>query len=136
MVVWRTSLWLLLGVLGSSASGCAAPGAPAPADYPSHATQDFAAVHWRLDRQDGAVTATGLIEVIQFDRVAQVRVELQSADASGRVLVRGSDYARPRSFSGREPWPFTIRVTASGPDDRFTVRVTEVTFKVERPGGR
>ena len=51
-------------------------------------------------------------------------------------MSRGYDSARPQSFTGEEPWPFTIRVKTRGPEDRFTVRVADVTFKVSRTGGR
>ena len=128
---------LLLGALALTVLGCAAPGAPArPADYPSHAAQTFATVHWRLDRQDGAVTATGVLDVTQPDKIVAMLVELQGLDATGRVVSRAFDQARPRSFTGEEPWPFTIRTAAPAQADRFTVRVADVTFKVSRTGGR
>ena len=128
---------LLLAAVALTVLGCAAPGAPAhPADYPSHEAQAFATVHWRIDRQDGTVTATGVLEVTQPDKIVEALVELQGLDASGRVVSRGYDAARPRSFTGEEPWPFTVRVKPRGREDRFTVRVADVTFKVSRSGGR
>ena len=128
---------VLIGALALVLLGCAAAAPPTrPAEYPSHAAEAFATVHWRIDRQDGTVTATGVLEVTQPDKIVAMLVELRGLDAAGQVVSRGYDTARPRSFTGEEPWPFTVRVQARGPEDRFAVRVADVTFKVSHTGSR
>jgi hypothetical protein len=121
---------LLAGVL----AGCAAAGpAPAPADFPFHATQPpFFTLHWRLDRTDGRVTATGVLELGQADRLMDVTIALEGLDREGRVVRLGRTVVQPRAFTGDVRWPFTVSLRATGTEDRFVVRVSDLTWKVGR----
>lgn len=118
--------------------GCAALGPPArPADFPFHATEQLFNLHWRLDREAGAVTAVGVVEVgTAADRVGEVLLELRGIDSAGRIVSRGFDRARPMAFSGDVTWPFAIRLRPRGQEDRFTVTVSDVTWRALRTGGR
>lgn len=115
--------------------GCAAPGPPAwPADFPFHAAVPHVTIHWRVDPVDGAVTASGILEVGIPDRIDEVRLEAQGLDTTGQVVSRALDWARARSFAGTEPWPFTVRLRATGREDRVVVRVSEILWKRVRAG--
>jgi hypothetical protein len=115
--------------------GCAVAPVARPADFPLHGSHDgFAAFHWRVDRQPGAVVADGVVEVFQPERIAQVVFELQGLDSSGRIVSRVRDYASPRSFTGVEPWPFEIRLRPSGREERFALRIAELIWKPMRAG--
>jgi hypothetical protein len=120
---------LMAGVL----AGCAAAALPAPADFPFHATQPpFLTLHWRLDRPDGRVTATGVLELGQADRLVDVTVALEGLDREGRVVSRGKSVIGPRAFTGDVRWPFTVSLRPTGTEDRFVVRVSDLTWKAER----
>ncbi len=124
-------LMLLVSLLG-----CAVQGRPArPADFPFHASErQLFDLHWRLERTDGAVMAVGVVGVAVPNRIAEVTLELQGLDKDGRIVSRGFDYARPMSFSGEDPWPFTIRLRPKGQEERFVPRVSDVTWRVMRGG--
>ncbi len=127
---------LLLGALLLALGGCAAPSPPArPADFPLHAADQVVALHWRLDRQEGAVTAAGvMVPPLPADRISEVVLELIGLDRDGRIVSRGVDRVTARAFSGDAPWPFAVRLRPRGPEDRFALRVTEVTWRLMRGG--
>jgi hypothetical protein len=124
---WTREVVLGLGVL---LSACATPGPPArPADFPFHTGDGRSVLHWRLDRTDGAVEASGLVEVGGPEFVMEVVLELQGFDQSGRLVSRALDRAVPRTFTGTEPWSFTVRARATGQEDRWTVHVRDYVAK-------
>lgn len=129
----RTLLGVALLVL---LGGCAAPGpAPRVQDFPSHdPSPPFFTLHWRLDRESGQATAVGVVEVSAPERINDLTVELQALDSAGRVVGRSSTVALPRSFDGRDPWPFTVRVRLRGGEDRFAIRVSDYRDKFIRGG--
>ena len=132
----RYRVWLRLSVLGLLAAvlGCAGPGPAArPTDFPLHASHEgFVALHWRVDRTPEAAVAAGVVEVLQPERIDEVALELEGRDASGRVVSRVRAYVSARSFTGTEPWPFDVRLRLTGPEERFTLRVAELRWKVLR----
>ncbi len=129
----RTLLALvLLGLL----EGCAPPGpAPRAQEFPAHdALPPFFTLHWRLDREAGQATAVGVVEVSAPERISDLTVELAGLDSAGRVIGRSFAVAVPRSFDGRTPWPFTVRLRLQGGEDRFAVRVSNYRDKPVRAG--
>ena len=134
----RHRAWLRLSLLGllGAVLGCAGSGPAArPTDFPLHAPHEgFVALHWRVDRTPEAAVAAGVVEVFQPERIAEVVLELEGRDASGRVVSRVRAYVSARSFTGTEPWPFDVRLRLTGPDARFTLRVAELRWKVTRAG--
>lgn len=134
----RHRVWLRLSLVGLLAPvlGCAGPGPAArPADFPLHAPHEgFAALHWRVDRTPEAAVAEGVVEVFQPERIAGVVLDFEGRDASGRVVSRARASVSARSFTGTEPWPFDVRLRLTGPEERFTLRVAELRWKVMRAG--
>ena len=116
--------------------GCAAARpSPRAADYPFHATQPpLFILHWRLDREDGTVTAIGLAELSMPDRLDAAVLELQGLDREGRVVSYGAARIQPRAFAGDAAWPFSVRLRARGEEARFTLRVSQVTWRVTPDG--
>jgi hypothetical protein len=117
-------------------AGCAiAPAAP-PAEFPFQASAPpLVTLHWRVDRDPARVVATGIAEIASPDRLDGAVIELQGLDREGRVVSSGVTRVEPRAFAGDVRWPFTARLTPRGDEDRFTVRVAEVSWRVIR-GGR
>ena len=132
----RHRVWLRLSLLGLLAAGlgCAGAGPAArPADFPLHASHEgFVALHWRVDRTPEAAVAEGVVDVFQPERIAGVVLDFEGRDASGRVVSRARAHVSARSFTGTEPWPFDVRLRLSGPEERFTLRVAELRWKVMR----
>lgn len=131
----HAALPLVRLVLLVSLLGCAAPGPPArPADFPFHAGVPHVTIHWRVDPVDGAVTASGILEVGSPERIDEVGLEAQGLDKTGQVVSRAVNWARARTFAGTDPWPFTVRLRATGQEDRVVVQVAEIVWKRVRSG--
>jgi hypothetical protein len=127
-----------LGLLGALAllAGCAAPGPVLrPSDLPMHAVESPFTLHWRADRDAGRVTGVGLVETSSPDRVEYVVVEFQGLDKDGRVVSRARALTSPRSFTGTDPWPWTIRLTPTGQEERYVATLAEIGWR-RQIGGR
>lgn len=129
----------LLVVLLVLLAGCAGPGRLArPSDFPLHATDDrFFDLHWRLERDDRAATAVGLVEAARVNGIGEVLLELQGLDESGRVVSRGLG----RTYGGMlehfgDARPFTVRLRPSGRESRFALRVWSFTRHTGDGAGR
>ncbi len=108
-----------------------------PQDFPLHASDDpFFNLHWRVDREDGAVMAVGLVEAARVDGIGEVTLELRGLDASGRVVSRslGQTHYGGRLFRG-DSWPFRVRLRPTGQEDRFDLRVWSYTWQGTRDHG-
>ena len=95
-----------------------------PQDFPFHANDHpFFDLHWRLDREDGRVTAQGLVEATRQGNFAVVYLQLQGMDKDGRVVSAG----RGRTWSGHlyrfETIPFTVSLRPTGQEERFELAV-------------
>lgn len=129
----RPCLAVALLILG----GCGATSPPARSgDFPLHAAQPpLFTLHWRLDRGDGTVTATGVAALSTPDRLEGAVIALEGLDREGRVSSRGTTRIQPRTFAGDVAWPFEVRLRTQGGEERYVVRVAEVTWRLTR-GGR
>ena len=119
--------------------GCGvAPPKPSPGEFPLRASdQPPFVVYWRLVEAPASVSAVGLLDVDGYvDRLGDATVELVGLDAAGRVQSRAIDRLTPRAFTGDAIWPFRMRLTPTGREARFAVRVAEFNWRVEPPGGR
>lgn len=124
--LWIVSFFLLVGCAGAA-------GHVRPADFPRHTTDHpFFDVHWRLDREDGAVQAVGLVEAARVDGVAQVTVELVGLDGSGKVVSRRFGHTLGGHLLQWQVRPFTARLRPTGPEARFVVRVWSFTWEGNR----
>jgi hypothetical protein len=122
-----------LGVVLLLVAGCAAETpAPRPADFSRHTRDYWGELHWELARGDGRATARGVVDVKEPDRITALIVELTATDTTGQIVGRALGQARPRSFSGTDPWPFEVRLGTSGREDRFALRIRDVVWKVTR----
>lgn len=96
-----------------------------PPDFPLHATDHpFFDLHWRLERQEGAVLAVGLLEAARVSGIADVTLELQGLDKDGRVVShgRGHTYGGGPLFLGQTQ-PFYVRLRPTGQEVRFALKV-------------
>jgi hypothetical protein len=98
-------------------------------DFPFRAADPHARLYWRIDRVGGLVAAVGVAEVLQPERIDEVRLDLRGLDRAGQIVTRTSRSVYSRSFAGTEPWSFDIALRASGEEDRFEVAVAGVTWK-------
>lgn len=131
----RSPLLLLLSLV-TGLLGCAA-GAPIPqpSELPMHAVESPFTLHWRTDRGPDTVTGVGVVEARTADRVDYVIVEFQGLDKDGRVVSRARALTAPRSFTGTDPWPFTISFRLTGQEERFVATLAEVRWRLQI-GGR
>ncbi|MGH7319195.1 MAG: hypothetical protein ACRELA_06165 [Candidatus Rokuibacteriota bacterium] len=130
---------LFLGTLATLLAACAAgPPTPAPDEFPLRASgpPPFA-VSWRMTEAPGSVSAAGVLDIDGYvDRLADATVELVGLDAEGRIVSRATDRLTPRAFAGDAIWPFRLRLTPTGREARFAVRVAEFSWRIEpRAGG-
>ncbi len=119
-------LFLIFLILPFLVVGCAGQARFAqPPDFPLHATDHpFFDLHWRLERQEGAVLAVGLVEAARVSGIADVTLELQGLDKDGRVVSRG----RGRTYGGGpifrgQTQPFSLRLHPTGQEARFELKV-------------
>ncbi len=130
---------LFLAALATLLAACAAaPPTPAPGEFPLRASdQPPFAVSWRMTEAPPSVSAVGVLDIDGYvDRLADATVELVGLDAGGRVVSRATDRLTPRAFAGDVIWPFRLRLTATGREARFAVRVAEFNWRLEpRAGG-
>ena len=116
--LFLVAVLLLLG-------GCASFRPPdRPKDFPLHQTDHpFFDLHWRLDHQDGRVTAQGLVEATRQGNFSTVYLLLQGMDKDGRVVSHGLG----RTWSGHlyrfETIPFTVHLRPTGQEERFELSV-------------
>ena len=114
------ALLLLLG-------GCASfSPPPRPQDFPFHSTDDpIFHLYWRLDRREGAVTATGLVEAASGRRgdFCAVYLHLRGLDKEGRVVSHGLGRTLPGELDPFQTIPFTVTLRPTGPEDRFELSV-------------
>jgi hypothetical protein len=104
-----------------------------PQDFPLHSTDDpFFDVHWRLNRADGAVEAEGIVEAARVDGVAEVFLQLQEVDASGKVVKSAIGRTRQGRLYRWTSRPFAVSLRPVNPQDRFELRV----WAFEWDGGR
>ncbi len=106
-----------------------------PKDFPLHATyHPFFDLHWRLDRQDGKVTAEGLVEASRQGNFRTVWLQLQGFDKDGRVVSAG----RGRTWSGNlyrfETIPFTVSLRPTGQEARFDLAVWSYDWASDNDG--
>lgn len=107
------------------AAGCATM-APLdhPQDFPLHSTDNaFFDLDWRLDRRDGRVIATGLVEATRQGNFSTVWLELKGLDKEGHVVSKGLG----RTWSGNlyrwQTQPFYVSLRPTGKEDRFELGV-------------
>jgi hypothetical protein len=135
-----TARRLLLALLLPALAACAgSPAAPPPtSQFPFRSSdQRPFSVYWQLAEVPGSVNANGVLDVGTYvDRLADATVELVGLDAQGRVVSRGADRVTPRSFSGDTSWPFRVRLTPTGGETRYAVRIAEFNWKVEPMAGK
>ena len=119
------------------AVGCvASTRIPRPADFPLHAADHpFFDLHWRVDRLDGVVRATGLVEATRVSGVARVIVELAGLDRGGQVVSR----ARAGTYEGPlyrgDARPFVVRLRPRGQEERFDLKVWGFDWDTRGDGG-
>ena len=117
----RTPFVLLLFLLG----GCASfQPLDQPKDFPLHQTDHpFFDLHWRLDREPGQVTASGLVEGTRQGDMAVVYLQLQGMDKEGRVVSHGLG----RTLVGRlyrwDTLPFFVSLRPTGQEELFELSV-------------
>lgn len=134
----RQSPRLFFVVLLFLLSGCAsfAP-LDRPKDFPLHQTDHaFFDLHWRLDREDGRVTAQGLVEATRQGNFAVVYLQLQGLNKEGKVVSHGLG----RTWSGHlyrfETIPFTVRLRPTGQEERFVLAVWAYDWASDNGEGR
>ena len=127
-------LWTLVLLL----AGCASFSPPdRPQDFPLHQTDHpFFDLHWRLDRGDGVVSASGLVEGTRQGDISRVYLELRGLDKDGHVLSRGLG----RTLAGRlyrfGTLPFFVRLKPTGQEDRFELSVWSYDWETDHGDGR
>lgn len=130
----RLFLLALLFLLG----GCASFSPPdRPNDFPLHQTDHvFFDLHWRLDRGDGIVSASGLVEGTRQGDIATVYLELRGLDKDGHVVSRGLG----RTLAGRlYRWgtlPFFVSLRPTGQEERFELGVWSYDWAIDHGNGR
>jgi len=135
MPTCRSSLLLPLGLAGVLVGCAAGAPIPQPSELPMHAVESPFTLHWRTDRGPDRVTGVGVVEARTADRVDYVIVEFQGLDRDGRVVSRARALTAPRSFTGTDPWPFTISLRPTGREERFVATLAEVHWRLQI-GGR
>ncbi len=131
----RTALRLVLAAMLAPLLGCAAQAPAHPAAFPDHSEQPPFALHWRVDRDAGRVTAVGIIEIGgRIDRLVDVTLEFQGLDRAGRGVSRGLTRTPTPGwgFARGVTWPFTVWLRPTGQEERFTVRVADYTERASR----
>ena len=121
----RQSPRLFFVVLLFFLGGCASFSPPdRPKDFPFHSTDDpFFNLYWRLDRREGAVTATGLVEAARQGDFAAVYLELRGLDKEGQVVSHGLGRTWPGELDRFQTIPFTVTLRPAGQEDRFELSV-------------
>jgi hypothetical protein len=132
----RRGIFFLL-VLPHLAVGCAGLQRPdRPQDFPLRSLDHpLVDLHWRLDRRDGEVRATGVVEATRQGSLEGVILELRGIDRVGRVVSR----ALGRTYSGAlDRWdnqPFVVRLRPTGQEERFELGVWTYVW-MHSQGGR
>lgn len=135
MPTHQPSLLLPLGLAGVLVGCAASAPIPQPSELPMHAVESPFTLHWRTDRGPDTVTGVGVVEARTANRVDYVIVEFQGLDRDGRVVSRARALTAPRSFTGTDPWPFTISLKPTGREERFVATLAEVRWRLQI-GGR
>ena len=123
------ALLLLLG-------GCASfSPPPLPQDFPFHSTDDpFFNLYWRLDRREGAVTATGLVEAARKGDFSAVYLHLRGLDKKGQVVSHGLGRTWPGELDRFQTIPFTATLRPTGREDRFVLSVWSYDWAEDQGG--
>lgn len=108
-----------------------------PKDFPLHQTDHpFFDLHFRLDREEGVVSAAGLVAASRQGNFSVVYLELRGLDQDGRLVSRGLG----RTFSGRlyrfETIPFSVRLRPTGQEARFELSVWSYDWATDGDGRR
>ncbi len=116
---------LLFLLLISSLAGCAGVKPPdQPQDFPLHSSDHpLFNLHWRLDQQDGVVSAVGLVEAARVSGIGWVIVELKGIDQEGRVVSHGLGRTLEGEIYRWDTQPFVARLRPTGQEARFDLSV-------------
>jgi hypothetical protein len=117
-------------------AGCAATGPTArPTDFPFHTTDPpFITLHWRVEQAATAVTATGIAELSDPERLEAAVVQLQGLDRDGRIVSSGLARVHPQGFADETSGPFTVLLVPRGGEERFTLHVARLSWREGREG--
>ena len=108
-----------------------------PTDFPLHQTDHpFFDLHWRLDRGDGVISASGLVEGTRQGDISRVYLELRGLDKEGRVVSRGLGRTLPGRLYRWDTLPFFVRLKPTGQEDRFELSVWAYDWAVDHGDGR
>ncbi len=119
-------------------SGCAGFSPPdRPQDFPFHQTDHpFFDLHWRLDRGDGVVSASGLVEGTRQGDISRVYLELRGLDKEGRVVSRGLGRTFPGQLYRWDTLPFFVSLRPTGQEERFELSVWSYDWETDKGDGR
>ena len=129
---------LLFAVVLFLVAGCASLSPlDRPKDFPLHATDHpFFDLHWRLDREDGKLSAVGLVEAARQGNFFTVWLELRGLDKEGRVLSRGLGRTWKGNLYRWETQPFFVSVRPTGQEDRFELGVWSYDWASDNGDGK
>ena len=108
---------------------------PRPQDFPFRSTDDpFFNLYWRLDRREGAVTATGLVEAARQGDFSAVYLELRGLDKEGQVVSHGLGRTWPGELDRFQTIPFSVTLRPTGREDRFVLSVWSYDWAEDQGG--
>jgi hypothetical protein len=107
----------------AAAAGCATP-APVevPAELPLVTNDQFFELRWALERGPDRTRAVGRAKP-STNTEFWLTLDLFGLDAEGRIVSRGTTYARSRF--NRDAAPFAVEVASSGREARYELRVVD-----------